>query len=129
MQGNYFETTSESQNFIDYFRAVNPTFLNHNVKALHLLKTDHKVYLKTVFLQEEYLNRLTFVTTLVNLDLVVGDCDSEENPEGRVFEYGLSYEELMDHLVNLGEDCLIQIFDKEFISIPFILEHYEIEAF
>ncbi len=129
MQGNYFETTSESQNFIDYFRAVNPTFLNHNVKALHLLKTDHKVYLKTVFLQEEYLNRLTFVTTLVNLDLVVGDCDSEENPEGRVFEYGLSYEELSDHLVNLGEDCLIQIFDKEFISIPFILEHYEIEAF
>ncbi len=129
MQGNYFETTSESQNFIDYFRAVNPTFFNHNVKALHLLKTDHKVYLKTVFLQEEYLNRLTFVTTLVNLDLVVGDCDSEENPEGRVFEYGLSYEELSDHLVNLGEDCLIQIFDKEFISIPFILEHYEIEAF
>lgn len=129
MQRNYFETTSESQNFIDYFSAVNPTFLNSNVKALYLVKTDHKVYLKTVFQQEEYLNRLTFVTAFVNLDMVVGDCDSDENPEGRVFEYSLSYEELMDHLVNLGEDCLIQLFDKEFISIPFILEHYGIEAF
>lgn len=129
MQQNYFDATSESQNFIDYFRAVNPAFLNSNVKALYFVKTEDKVYLKTVFQKEEYLNRLTFITAFVNLDMVVGDCDSDENPEGRIFEYGLSYEELSDHFVNLGEDCLIQILDKEFISIPFILEHYEIEAF
>lgn len=129
MKENYFQTTSESENFIDYFKAVNPSFLNSNVKALFIVKAHHKVYLKSVFTQNEYLNKFTFVTTFTNLDVAVADCDSDENPEGRIFPYELEYEQHIDHLVNLDEECLIHLFDDELISVSFITEHYQIEAF
>lgn len=128
MGENYFATTSESQNFIDYFKAVNPTFLNNNVKALFIVKAYDKVYLKSVFTKEEYLNKFSFLTTFTNLDMVIDTCDSDENPEGKFFEYKLPNEQLIDFFVNLGEECLIQVFDDELISVPFLADYYDVET-
>lgn len=126
---NYFKITDESQNVINYFKAVNATFLSDNVKALFIVKAFEKVYLKLVFTKEEYLNKFTFVTTFTNLDLVVDTCDSDENPEGKLFLEKLPNDLLIDLFVNLDEEYMVQIFDDELISIPFISEHYQMEVF
>lgn len=125
MSENYFKATSESQNFIDYFKAVNPTFLNNNVKALFIVKAHDKVYLKSVFTKEEYLNKFSYVTTFTTLERVIDTCDSDENPEGQIFEYKLPSEQLIDFFVNLGEECLIQIFEDELIAVDFLVDYYE----
>ena len=129
MTENYFQSTDESQNFINYFKAVNATFLSDNVKALFIVKAHGKVYLKSVFTKEEYLNKFTFITTFTNLDMVVDTCDCDENPEGKFFQEILPNDQLIDLFVNLDEECLVQIFDDELISIPFISEHYQMEVF
>src|SRR5690606_169001 len=128
MTENYFQSTDESQNFINYFKAVNATFLNENVKSLFIAKAHDNVYLKVVFTKEEYLNKFTFVTTFINLAVVVDTCDCDENPEGKLFQSHLPNEQLIDLFVNLAEECLVQIFDSELISLQFITEYYEVEA-
>ena len=96
---------------------------------MFIVKAHDKVYLKTVFTKEEYLNKFTFVTTFTNLDVVVDACDCDENPEGKLFQEILPNDQLIDLFVNLDEECLVQIFDDELISIPFISEHYQMEVF
>lgn len=128
MPENYFQPNSESQNFIDYFKAVNPTFLNENVKALYLVKANNKVYLKSVFTKEEYLNKYSYTTNIESLDMVVTDCDCDENPDGKLFFQNLPNEQLIDLFVNLDEECFIQIFEDALISVSFLEEYYEVES-
>ena len=128
MPENYFKVQTESQNFLDYFHAVNPTFLTKNVIGLHIVKAHDKVYLKTTFAKDEYLNKFSYTSNFINLDMVVSDCDCDENPDGKIFLTSFPNEQLIDNFVNLDEDCLIQIFDDELISLNFISEYYDLET-
>jgi len=128
MPEHYFKTTAESQNFIDYFQAVNPTLLNENVKALYIVKAHDKVYLKTVFTKEEYLNKFSYVTNITSLDMVVADCDCDENPEGKIFLHNAPNDQLVDLFVNLDEECFVQIFEDELIANSFLEEYYQVET-
>lgn len=119
---------SESENFIDYFNAVNPSFLSEDVKGIHLIGTEEKIYLQITVSKEIYLNKLSFVVDYINMDKVTTDCDCDLNPEGFMFRPENIMTDMIDDFVNLGEDCLIEVFESHHINENFIAEHFELIA-
>lgn len=117
---------SVSENFLDYFEAVNPGFLIENTKSLQLVSTEEKVYLQVTLTKEMYLNKLSFVVDYINLEKVITDCDCDINPEGFMFRPENLMDSMIDDFVNLGEDCLFEIFESQHIQEDFIAKHFEL---
>lgn len=119
---------SVSENFMEYFNAVNPLFLNEEIKNIHLISTEEKVYLQVTQAKEIYLNKLSFVVDYINLDKVISDCDCDINPDGLMFRPENIMDTMIDDFVNLGEDCLMEIFESHHINEEFIAQHFELIA-
>lgn len=122
------QITNESENFIAYFNAVNPLFLKPNVKSIRFAHTDTKTYLKVSTEKELYLNKVTYLVEYINLEKVVSDCDCDQNPEGFLFIPLRTDEDMIDDFVNIGDDCLIEIFEVEHINELFVQQHFELEV-
>lgn len=119
---------SVSENFMEYFNAVNPLFLNEEIKNIHLISTEEKVYLQVTQAKEIYLNKLSFVVDYINLDKVISDCDCDINPDGLMFRPENIMDTMIDDFVNLGEDCLMEIFESHHVNEEFIAQHFELIA-
>jgi len=119
---------SVSDNFLEYFNAVNPSMLNEEIKSIHLVSTEEKVYLQITQAKEIYLNKLSYLVDYINLDKVISDCDCDKNPEGLLFRPENIMETMIDDFVNLGEDCFIEIFESNHINEEFIAQHFELIA-
>lgn len=119
---------SVSENIIEYFNAVNTSFLNEDIKNIHLVSTEQKVYLQITQAKEIYLNKMSFVVDYINLDKVISDCDCDINPDGLLFRPENIMNTMIDDFVNLGEDCLVEIFESHHINEDFIAQHFELIA-
>lgn len=119
---------SVSENIIEYFNAVNTSFLNEDIKNIHLVSTEEKVYLQITQAKELYLNKMSFVVDYINLDKVISDCDCDINPDGLLFRPENIMDTMIDDFVNLGEDCLVEIFESHHVNEDFIAQHFELIA-
>lgn len=119
---------SVSENIIEYFNAVNTSFLNEDIKNIHLVSTEEKVYLQITQAKELYLNKMSFVVDYINLDKVISDCDCDINPDGLLFRPENIMDTMVDDFVNLGEDCLVEIFESHHVNEDFIAQHFELIA-
>lgn len=122
------EIITTSENFIEYFNAVNPTLLNEEVKCLKLVGTEEKLYLEVTVAKEIYLNKLSYLVEFINLDKVITDCDCDINPNGYMFRPENIMDTMIDDFVNLGEDCLLEILETHHVNENFIAEHFEMIA-